>query len=139
MPTASPSCATGRIVQAGAAEDLYLSPVTAGRRSSWAPATSCPAESPATGRDALGRFPARGANGHGCVEVLIRPEQLGLRRIRVGAGDGGLREFRGHDVFYRVRLEDGDDDLLAAALDRATCRWAPACRVKPARPCRSRS
>jgi iron(III) transport system ATP-binding protein len=46
-------------------------------------------------------------NGHACVEALIRPEQLVLELDPAGAGEVVGREFRGHDVFYRVRLSDG--------------------------------
>ncbi|MGH3007674.1 MAG: TOBE domain-containing protein, partial [Gaiellaceae bacterium] len=41
------------------------------------------------------------------VDVLVRPELLELQPDPAGAGEVVSREFRGHDVFYRVRLEDG--------------------------------
>jgi iron(III) transport system ATP-binding protein len=53
---------------------------------------------------AVGRFPARNPNGSTAVEVLIRPELLELECDPAGAGEVVAREFRGHDVFYRVRL-----------------------------------
>jgi hypothetical protein len=37
--------------------------------------------------------------------VLIRPEQLQLDIDPTGGGKVVAREFRGHDVFYRVLLE----------------------------------
>jgi iron(III) transport system ATP-binding protein len=61
----------------------------------------------------LGALAARG-NGKGTAadgdcEVLVRPEL-----VQLATDDGGdavvtLREFRGHDVLYRVRLADGTD------------------------------
>ena len=43
-------------------------------------------------------------NGHTEVEALIRPELLELLPDPAGAAEVVAREFRGHDVFYRVRL-----------------------------------
>ena len=43
----------------------------------------------------------------GEVEVLLRPELVGLELADDGPGEVVLREFRGHDVFYRVLLGDG--------------------------------
>ena len=102
----------GRIVQAAAAEDLYLSPVDR-----WT-AEFVGAGNFVAGRidggvvdTRLGRFPAQRFNGNGNgggeVEALIRPEQLTLRPDPDGNAMVVSREFRGHDVFYRVRLEDG--------------------------------
>jgi len=48
-----------------------------------------------------------GRNGSDDVEVLIRPELLELRPDPDGSAEVVAREFRGHDVFYRVRLDDG--------------------------------
>ena len=39
------------------------------------------------------------------VEALIRPEQLELSLDEAGIGEVVGREFRGHDVFYRVLLD----------------------------------
>jgi hypothetical protein len=39
--------------------------------------------------------------------VLVRPELLELAVDPKGVGEVVRREFRGHDVFYRVRLPDG--------------------------------
>jgi iron(III) transport system ATP-binding protein len=103
----------GRIVQTAAAEDLYLSP-----------ADRWTAEFVGAGNfiagtidgevveTRFGRFAARVANGNANgaarpVEALIRPEQLTLRPDPAGTAMVVSREFRGHDVFYRVRLEDG--------------------------------
>jgi iron(III) transport system ATP-binding protein len=98
----------GRIVQAGSAEDLYL-----------APADRWTAEFVGAGNflpgrvdgelveTLLGRFPLLRQNGASQVEVLIRPEQLKLRADPGGFAEVVAREFRGHDVFYRLRLDDG--------------------------------
>jgi iron(III) transport system ATP-binding protein len=42
------------------------------------------------------------------VELLVRPELLELVPDPGGAGEIVGREFRGHDVVYRVRLQDAD-------------------------------
>jgi iron(III) transport system ATP-binding protein len=98
----------GRIVQAAAAEDLYLSPVDR-----WT-AEFVGAGNFVAGRidgevveTRLGRFVAQGSNGKVDVEALIRPEQLTLRPDPEGKAMVISREFRGHDVFYRERLDDG--------------------------------
>ncbi len=95
----------GRVVQVGTAEDLYLRP-----------ADRWTAEFVGAGNfvrgtldgdlveTLLGRFPVAGANGARDVEALIRPEQLELRPDPRGPAEVVGREFRGHDVFYRLRL-----------------------------------
>jgi iron(III) transport system ATP-binding protein len=97
----------GVVVQEGSPEDLYLRP-----SSRWA------AEFVGAGnflrgsveadvvRTPLGSFPANGASGAaGPVEVLVRPELLELAADPGGPAEVVAREFRGHDVFYRVLLD----------------------------------
>ncbi len=95
----------GAIVQAGRPEELYLAPA-----SRWA------AEFVGAGNflpgivdngvvhTALGPFAANGAGGAGRVEVLVRPELLELRPHPAGEAEVVGREFHGHDVVYRLRL-----------------------------------
>ncbi len=96
----------GTIVQAGTPEELYFSPA-----SRWA-AEFLGAGNLLNGRvdgDAvhtpLGVFAANGATGAAAVDVLIRPELVELAPDPAGAGEVVCREFRGHDVFYRVLLD----------------------------------
>ena len=100
----------GSIIQAGPAEQVYYDPTDP-----WA-ATFGGAGNlvPGLVEDGLvdtllGRF--RVANGgkarRGAVRALIRPELLELRPDPEGAAEVIGREFRGHDVFYRVRAGDG--------------------------------
>jgi iron(III) transport system ATP-binding protein len=98
----------GTVVQSGSAEDLYLAPADR-----WT-AEFVGAGNFVPGRlenglveTLLGRFPATNANGATAVEALIRPELLELRPDEGGEAEIVGREFRGHDVFYRVRLADG--------------------------------
>jgi ABC-type Fe3+/spermidine/putrescine transport system ATPase subunit len=99
----------GRIVQEGSPEELYLAPADR-----WA-AEFVGAANFLPGRfdgdlveTLLGRFPVANAPASRAdVEVLIRPELLGLRPAPHGRGEVVAREFRGHDVFYRV-LVDGE-------------------------------
>jgi iron(III) transport system ATP-binding protein len=51
------------------------------------------------------KFPALNPNGATDVEALIRPELLELEPDPRGGGEVVAREFRGHDVFYRVLLD----------------------------------
>ena len=97
----------GTIVQTGTPEELYYAPacrwsaefvgsgnVLAGRVAGGAVETR------------LGRVLAEGTNGAASVEVLVRPELVDLAADPEGRGEVVGREFRGHDVFYRVRLDD---------------------------------
>jgi iron(III) transport system ATP-binding protein len=101
----------GRIVQAGPPEDLYHEPADR-----WVAEFGGAANLlPGTVRDgavatSIGTFEAgNGADGHGHVDVLVRPELLELRPDPDGAAEVVQREFRGHDVFYRLRLDDGTE------------------------------
>jgi iron(III) transport system ATP-binding protein len=98
----------GTIIQAGSPEEIYFEPVDR-----WA-AEFVGAANLIAGRaagnhveTALGDFAADCGNGHAPVDVLVRPELLELRPDPEGSGRVVGREFRGHDVFYRVLLDDG--------------------------------
>jgi iron(III) transport system ATP-binding protein len=98
----------GRVVQAGSPEELYLAPADR-----WT-AEFVGAGNFVRGRvdgdvveTLLGRFPALHRNGSEDVDALIRPEQLELVPDPFGNAEVVGREFRGHDVFYRVRLDGG--------------------------------
>jgi iron(III) transport system ATP-binding protein len=96
----------GRIVQEGTAEELYFTPT-----SRWAAefvgAANVLSGHVVAGRveTAIGAFPANGAGVQGDARVLVRPELLELEPSPAGAGEVVAREFRGHDVFYRVLLD----------------------------------
>ena len=96
----------GRIVQEGTSEELYFAPV-----SRWA-AEFVGAGNVLAGRvvsglveTALGAFPVNGAAVNGSANVLVRPELLELECDPSGQAEVVAREFRGHDVFYRVRFD----------------------------------
>jgi iron(III) transport system ATP-binding protein len=98
----------GRVVQEGSPEQLYLAPADR-----WV-AEFVGAGNFVRGRldgelvdTLLGRFPVTNRNGAVDVDVLIRPELLELEPDPAGGAEVVAREFRGHDVFYRVRLGDG--------------------------------
>ncbi|HEX2111160.1 MAG TPA: ABC transporter ATP-binding protein [Gaiellaceae bacterium] len=98
----------GRIEQTGRPEQLYYEPA-----SRWS-AEFVGASNILAGRivdgcvdTAFGSFPVRRANGRTTVDVLVRPELLELVPDEQGVGEVVGREFRGHDVFYRVRFADG--------------------------------
>src|SRR5918999_884685 len=100
----------GTIVQAGTAEELYFAPA-----SRWV-AEFVGAANLVAGRLAGGRvetaindFAADCGKGYAPVEVIVRPELLELRPDPAGLARVVSREFRGHDVFYRVQLDDGSE------------------------------
>jgi iron(III) transport system ATP-binding protein len=59
----------------------------------------------------LGVFDLRGP-ASGSVHVAVRPEQLELRADVNGNAEVVAREFRGHDVLYRLRHEGGKTLLV---------------------------
>jgi iron(III) transport system ATP-binding protein len=96
----------GTVVQEGTSEELYFAP-----GSRWA-AEFVGAGNVLTGRvvdglveTAVGAFPANGASSNRAAKVLVRPELLELEPDPDGAAEVVGREFRGHDVFYRVILD----------------------------------
>jgi iron(III) transport system ATP-binding protein len=96
----------GTIVQEGTAEELYFAPA-----SRWA-AEFVGAANVLRGRveagsvrTALGALAANGVNGESEIDVLVRPELVVLAPDPAGSGEVVAREFRGHDVFYRVLLD----------------------------------
>jgi iron(III) transport system ATP-binding protein len=98
----------GGIVQTGSPEDLYLSPADRWTAGFVGAGNFLPGRlNGQVVETALGRFPFLGRHGASEVEVLIRPEQISLRPDPVGPAEVVGREFRGHDVFYRLRHRDG--------------------------------
>jgi iron(III) transport system ATP-binding protein len=96
----------GKVVQEGTSEELYFSPV-----SRWA-AEFVGAANVLTGRivgglveTSIGAFPANGASAREAAQVLLRPELIELEPDPTGPAEVVAREFRGHDVFYRVLLD----------------------------------
>ena len=101
--------AEGSIVQVAPPEELYTEPASRWAAEFVGPVNVLPGvvDGSAVGT-ALGTFQVTGAPQARCpVEALIRPELLELRHRADGPAEVVGREFRGHDVFYRVRLADG--------------------------------
>src|SRR5688572_15306374 len=97
----------GAVVQEGTAEEIYLAPADRWTAEFVGAGNFLPGRADGDLVETLvGRFPlAAGATGD--VEVLVRPELLELEVDPLGDAEVVGREFRGHDVFYRVRLSDG--------------------------------
>jgi iron(III) transport system ATP-binding protein len=102
----------GRLVQVGAPEDVYSRP--AGR---WTAqflgevnVLSGVAKGPGVETE-LGTFDLAWPVS-GTVQVAIRPEQFDLHADRHGNAEVVSREFRGHDVLYRLRHEGGRTVLV---------------------------
>jgi len=96
----------GTVVQEGTAEQLYFAPASRWAAEFVGAANVLPGRVVA-GRveTALGAFPANGASTASAAQVLIRPELLELEPSPAGTAEVVGREFRGHDVFYRVLLD----------------------------------
>ena len=100
----------GRIVQAASPEELYSAPADRWTAGFVGAGNFLPGRIDGDLVETLlGRFPVVGRNGASDVDVLIRPELLELRPDPLGPAEVVGREFRGHDVFYRVRLADGTE------------------------------
>ena len=115
----------GRIVQAASPEELYSAPADRWTAGFVGAGNFLPGRIDGDLVETLlGRFPVvlpqkalraswgpfeNGRNGATNVDVLIRPELLELRPDPHGPAEVVGREFRGHDVFYRVRLADGTE------------------------------
>jgi len=97
----------GRIVQTGTPEDLYFAPADRWAAEFVGVANIVSGTRAGTAvRTPLGTFASTGADGG--VEVLLRPELIGLEPAGDGPGSEVVeRTFLGHDVLYRVRLPDG--------------------------------
>ena len=94
----------GRVVQAGPPEDVYYLPATRWAAEFVGAANFVPGTVSGDAVDTpLGRFPLAGKNSATAVDVLLRPELLALELDPRGAAEVIGREFRGHDVFYRVQ------------------------------------
>jgi len=95
----------GTIVQEGTAEELYFAPATR-----WAAefvgAANILSGEVVGGRivTPIGVFSANGASAKDEARVLVRPELLELEPDSTGEAQVVAREFRGHDVFYRVLM-----------------------------------
>jgi iron(III) transport system ATP-binding protein len=97
----------GTIAQAGTPEEIYRSPATRWTAAFSGPGNFLPGElHDGLVETLIGRFPAAGTanGGRRRVEALIRPELLELEVDPAGSWEVVGREFRGHDVLYRVRL-----------------------------------
>jgi iron(III) transport system ATP-binding protein len=96
----------GTIIQEGTPEELYQAPASRWAAEFVGAANFVPG-TVSNGRvnTSLGSFPANGASGAVDVEVLVRPELLELAPDPAGTAEVVAREFRGHDVFYRVLLD----------------------------------
>jgi iron(III) transport system ATP-binding protein len=100
----------GRIVQTGPPELLYFAPADR-----WCAEFAGAANMVHGRRDgpdvvtAVGSFPALHQADLTEVDVLVRPELVGLEPDGEGPAEIVGRTFLGHDVLYRVRLADGTD------------------------------
>jgi iron(III) transport system ATP-binding protein len=97
----------GRIVQVGAPEEVYGRPASRWAAQFVGEVNVLAGVARGSGVETeLGVFDLR-APASGSVHVAVRPEQLELRADHDGNAEVIAREFRGHDVLYRLRHEGG--------------------------------
>jgi iron(III) transport system ATP-binding protein len=97
----------GRIVQVGAPEEVYVRPASRWAAQFVGEVNVLAGVAHGSGVETeLGVFDLR-APASGSVHVAVRPEQLDLRADHDGNAEVVAREFRGHDVLYRLRHEAG--------------------------------
>jgi iron(III) transport system ATP-binding protein len=102
----------GRIVQAGTPEDVYIHPASRWTAQFVGEVNVLAGVAHGSGVETeLGVFDLR-APASGSVHVAVRPEQLELRADDHGNAEVVAREFRGHDVLYRLRHEGGRTVLV---------------------------
>ncbi len=95
----------GRIVQAGSPEALYRSPASRWAAEFVGPANVLDGDTDGVRvHTVIGSFPSPLSDSE-CVGVVVRPELLALCPDPSGAGHVVGREFRGHDILYRLRLD----------------------------------
>jgi iron(III) transport system ATP-binding protein len=102
----------GRIVQVGAPEEVYGRPATRWAAQFVGEVNVLSGVARGGGVDTeLGSFDLR-APASGPVHVAVRPEQFELSARHDGNAEVVAREFRGHDVLYRLRHEGGRTVLV---------------------------
>ena len=102
----------GRIVQVGAPEEVYGRPASRWAAQFVGEVNVLAGVAREGGVETeLGRFDLR-APATGTVHVAVRPEQLELTARHDGNAEVVAREFRGHDVLYRLRHEGGRTVLV---------------------------
>jgi iron(III) transport system ATP-binding protein len=102
----------GRIVQVGAPEEVYGRPASRWAAQFVGEVNVLAGIAHGTGVETeLGIFDLR-VPASGSVHVAVRPEQLELSADHDGNAEVIAREFRGHDVLYRLRHEGGRTVLV---------------------------
>ena len=103
----------GCLVQTGPPEEVYRAPADRWTAQFLGDVNVLPGVAHADHVDTdLGSFEVATPPSEEHVHLAIRPEQLSLRRDAHGNGEVVDREFRGHDVLYRVRHELGRTVLV---------------------------
>ncbi len=121
----------GRIEQAGSAEDLYYRPCSRWAASFVGDANFLPAERACTLLHDCGIHCPLSPTG--CGHVLVRPELVEPVLDPHGSARIVEREFRGHDVWYRIRLADGSELCAQRPSTEAVAADSPVrLRVHPA-------
>jgi iron(III) transport system ATP-binding protein len=102
----------GRIVQVGPPEEVYGRPASRWAAQFVGEVNVLAGVARGDGVETeLGRFDRR-APASGTVHVAVRPEQFELTVRHDGNAEIVAREFRGHDVLYRLRHEGGRTVLV---------------------------
>jgi len=103
----------GRIVQTGSAEEVYYRPLDRWTAQFVGEVNLLRGLADSVGvATELGFFDLALPADPGVIRVAVRPEQLDLRPDEEGNAMIDDREFRGHDVLYRLRHETGSVVLV---------------------------
>jgi iron(III) transport system ATP-binding protein len=103
----------GEVVQVGSPEDVYYRPADRWTAQFVGEVNLLQGVADPVGiATEIGFFDLAAPAGPGIVRVAIRPEQLELRPDEKGNAEITDREFRGHDVLYRLRHETGGTVLI---------------------------
>jgi iron(III) transport system ATP-binding protein len=103
----------GAVVQTGSAEEVYYRPLDRWTAQFVGEVNLLRGLADAAGVDTeLGFFDLALPAQPGVIRVAVRPEQLDLRPDAGGNATIDDREFRGHDVLYRLRHETGSTVLV---------------------------
>jgi iron(III) transport system ATP-binding protein len=101
----------GRIVQVGAPEDVYAQPAERWAAQFVGEVNVLPGvlrgDAVHTELGSFDLVSSSGGAAQGSVHIAVRPEQLEFRAGREPNAEVVEREFRGHDVLYRLRHEAG--------------------------------
>jgi iron(III) transport system ATP-binding protein len=124
----------GAVVQVGTPETVYYRPADRWTAQFVGEVNLLHGSAEPAGVDTeLGFFDLAAPAGTGVVRVAVRPEQLELRADADGNATIADREFRGHDVLYRLRHDSVPGQVLVQRPSVELYAVGARVRVRPGR------